>query len=51
MKYKISYKDKFTKGSWSSTYYVSPNPVSRSFLVEFFGLNNPDVESYKIEEE
>ncbi|MCX4285035.1 hypothetical protein [Duncaniella dubosii] len=28
--------------------YSSPNEVSRSFLIDFFGLNEPDVESYSI---
>lgn len=45
--YKISYKDQFTNGKWSSTTYSSPEEVSNKFLIEFFGLH--ECEEYKIE--
>lgn len=48
--YKITYKDSFTRGNYSETTYTSPEPVSRKFLIDFFGLENDDVEDFTIEE-
>lgn len=46
--YKISYKDSYTHGKWSSTTYTSNEPKSRQFLIDFFGLN--ECEEFKIEQ-
>lgn len=47
--YIIYYKDQFTNGHWSSTTYTTPDPVSREFLIDFFGLN--ECIEYRIETE
>lgn len=46
-KYHIKYKEFGRK--WSSTYYTSPVPKTRGFLIDFFGLD--ECEDYEIEEE
>ena len=45
--YIIKYKE-FGR-EWSSTSYISPEPVTKEYLVEFFGLKK-DCEDYSIEE-
>jgi len=47
MKYIIKFKE--YDREWSSTSYSSPEPVSKEYLIEFFGLK--ECESYLIEEE
>ena len=32
-------------------FYTSPSPVSQEFLIDFWGLENDDVEWYEITEE
>ena len=44
--YTIKYKE-FGR-EWSSTLYSSPEPVTKEYLVEFFGLT--ECEDYSIEE-
>ena len=44
--YIIKYKE-FGR-EWSSTSYTSPEPVTKEYLVEFFGLT--ECEDYSIEE-
>lgn len=46
-KYIIHYKE--YGRNWSSTSYVSPVPMTRQYLIEFFGLH--ECEDFKIEEE
>lgn len=45
--YKIHYIDQYTNGKWASTTYTATEPVSREFLVKFFGLD--ECEQYRIE--
>lgn len=35
---------------WNSTTYTSPDPVSKEYLIRFFGLKESDVEEYTIEQ-
>lgn len=35
---------------WNSTTYTSPDPVSKEYLIRFFGLKESDVEDYTIEQ-
>ena len=44
--YIINYKEPGRE--WSSTSYTSPEPVSKDYLIEFFGLE--ECEDYLIEE-
>ena len=44
--YTIKYKE--PGRAWSQTSYTSPEPVSKEYLVEFFGLD--ECEDYLIEE-
>jgi hypothetical protein len=46
-KYLIKYKE-FGR-NWSSTYYYSTEPKTKSFLISFFGLN--ECEDFEIVEE
>lgn len=48
MTYIIHYKE-FGADHWSSTSYTSSEPVSREYLIEFFGLE--ECEDFSIEEE
>ena len=48
-KYIIHYKEKGR--SWSQTSYTSPEPVTRDYLIEFFGLDKEDIENFFIEPE
>ena len=45
--YIIKYKDPGRE--WSQTSYTSPEPVTKEYLIEFFGLEK-DCEDYLIEE-
>lgn len=49
MTYIIHYKEKGQ--SWSQTSYTSPEPVSREYLIDFFGLEGEDIENFIIEPE
>ena len=50
MTYIINYKEKGR--DWSQTSYTSPEPVTRDFLIEFFGLKGEeDIENFFIEPE
>ena len=44
--YEITVKER--NGHTLHPSYTSPTEVSRKFLIDFFGLNQPDVESYSI---
>ena len=44
--YIINYKEPGRE--WSSTSYTSPEPVSKEYLIEFFGLD--ECEDYLIEQ-
>ena len=48
MKYIINYKE-FGADHWGSTSYTSSEPVSKEYLIEFFGLG--ECEDYRIEEQ
>lgn len=48
-KYIIHYKEKGR--DWSQTSYTSPEPVTRDYLIEFFGLDKEDIENFIIEQE
>ena len=47
MTYIIHYKE--SGKAWSKTSYTSPEPVTREFLIEFFGLEGEDIEDFIIE--
>jgi len=47
MKYIINYKE-FGR-EWSRTSYTSPEPVTKEYLINFFGLE--ECEDYSIEED
>ena len=46
-KWRITYIDKLSRGHKRTTYYYGS--VTRQFIIEFFGLNQPDVLWFKIE--
>ena len=48
-KYIIHYKEKGR--DWSQTSYTSPEPVTRDYLIGFFGLEGEDIENFIIEQE
>lgn len=48
MKYIIHYKE-FGADHWGKTSYTSSEPVSKEYLIEFFGLE--ECEDFSIEEE
>lgn len=48
MVYRITIKEVGNQNLLKPT-YSSITEVTEKFLIEFFGLNNPDVEWYKIE--
>ena len=45
--YKIYYKDQLSKGHICTTMYCGNKTEEE--IIEFFGLNNSDVEWYKVE--
>ncbi len=48
MTYIIHYKE-YGADHWGKTSYTSSEPVSREYLIEFFGLG--ECEDYRIEEQ
>lgn len=48
-KYIIHYKEKGR--NWSQTSYTCPEPVTRDYLIQFFGLDREDIENFIIEQE
>lgn len=47
MKWKVDYKDTKSNGELRTTYYMGD--VDKSFVIDFFGLNRPDVFWYNVE--
>ena len=47
MTYIIHYKEKGQ--DWSKTSYTCVGSVTKQYLIDFFGLENEDVEEFKIE--
>lgn len=48
MNFKIDYKDNYTKGEKSTTYFH--NATSKQQVIDTLGLNQPDVEWYELTE-
>lgn len=49
MTYIIHYKEKGK--AWSKTSYTCQEPVSREYLIDFFGLEGEEIENFIIEPE